>query len=70
MFLVAYIDLGWIILFIGNLYLSADDLVQYCIVTTSLLSFSGGGCIQLLGFCLKLLCMIPLDARGCVLNCI
>ena len=41
-FLVTYIESGWIILFIGNLSLSDDDLVQYCIVTSSLLSFSGG----------------------------
>ena len=37
-----YIESGWIILFIGNLSLSADDLAQYFIVTYSLLSFSGG----------------------------
>ena len=28
-FLVTCIDLGWLILFIGNLSLSADDLAEY-----------------------------------------
>ena len=40
--LVTCIDLGWLILFIGNLSLSVDDLDQYFRVTSSLLSFSGG----------------------------